>query len=95
MTYMITFIDWGQDLTHLYVHFGDDDEHMGIITAVSGFCSSVVVGIYKDKGVNKFSLSVGNNFEYYDTNESGLPCIRVTKWIIESIEEVAEKGGEA
>lgn len=88
--YMITFEDFGQDMTHLSVEVKNT---LGIIKSVSAFCSPLVVQFFINSGVDMSRLEVGGKFEMSSPyNDSK---VFTTRWIIKSIEEVAEKGGEA
>lgn len=84
--YRFHFVDVQQDLTHVDVEvFGEISDTMtGTIMDVPASCSPQVAAMYLNKAVDFADNHVGANFEHADPS-NGFE-VKVTKWIIESIE---------
>lgn len=85
----INFVDIGQDLTDVEVECLPTG--YATIVQVAIFCSSLVANIYLGKAILLSDNLVGDHFRYLDpaSNQE-----EVTKFIIESIEEVTEYESE-
>ena len=85
MKLKINFQDIQQDLR--YVILDVMSEEFAIIDDVPNVCSPAVAKFYKKKAVSMDTVKVGAAFEMADP-KNGFR-VTETKWIIESIEEIA------